>query len=210
MAVPVARALSSGQAFMAPEQRDLIEEAIRRDEKLLIRWLTKKLGDSDAARDVAQSVFMRVWAFAETSTVENPRALIFKAAGNLALNEIKRRNRFYQRHVTPSESAEKDALHNVASTAPSPETHASLREDVALILNAIHALPERPRQAFMMNRFDGLSYKEIAKTMGVSESSIEKYMIEALKQLRNVLNAERTKGEKIVTFPPIPDRRRKS
>ena len=54
---------------MAPEQRDLIEEAIRRDEKLLIRWLTKKLGDSDAARDVAQSVFMRVWAYAETSVL---------------------------------------------------------------------------------------------------------------------------------------------
>jgi hypothetical protein len=46
--------------------------------------------------------------------------------------------------------------------------------------------------------------------MGVSESSIEKYMIEALKQLRKVLNAERTTGEKIVTFAPIPDRRWKS
>ena len=195
---------------MAPEQRILIEDAIRRDEKLLIRWLTKKLGDADAARDVAQSVFMRVWAFAETAKVDNPRALIFKAAGNLALNEIKRRNRFYRRHVTPSEFAEDDALHNVASSAPSPEKHASLREDVTLILNAIHALPERPRQAFMMNRFDGLSYREIAKSMGVSESSIEKYMIEALKKLRLVLNAERSKGEKVVTFPSAPDRRRKS
>lgn len=198
------------QVFMAPEQRILIEDAIRRDEKLLIRWLTKKLGDADAARDVAQSVFMRVWAFAETARVDNPRALIFKAAGNLALNEIKRRNRFYRRHVTPSEFAEDDALHNVASSGPSPEKHASLREDVTLILNAIHALPERPRQAFMMNRFDGLSYREIAKSMGVSESSIEKYMIEALKKLRSVMNAERTKGEKIVTFPSAPDRRRKS
>ena len=195
---------------MAPEQRDLIVEAIRRDEKLLIRWLTKKLGDADAARDVAQTVFMRVWAFAETATVENPRALIFKAAGNLALNEIKRRNRYYRRHVTPSEFTESDALDNVACAAPSPEKNASLREDVVLILNAIHALPDRPRQAFMMNRFEGLSYREIAKAMGVSESSIEKYMIEALKRLRQVLNADRNKGEKILNFPPIPDRRRNS
>ncbi len=194
---------------MTPDQRALIEKAIRKDEKLLVRWLTKKLGDVDAARDVAQSVFMRVWAFAETSKVENPRALIFKAAGNLALNEIKRRNRFYQRHVTPGEFAENDPLHNVASLAPSPEKHASLRQDVAITLNAIDTLPDRPRQAFMMNRFDGLSYKEIAKAMAVSESSVEKYMIEALKQLRRVLDAERNAVAKIVNLPLGPDRRRK-
>ena len=194
---------------MPPEQRDAIERAIRRDEKLLIRWLTKKLGDADAAHDVAQSVFMRVWAFAETSRVENPRALIFKAAGNLALNEIKRRNRFYRRHVTPSEHSEEDALENVASPAPSPEMQTSARQDLKHIMLAIRALPDRPRQAFMMNRFDGLSYKEIAQSLGVSESSIEKYMIEALKRLRQALADEQRRGEKVVSFPSSPDRRRK-
>lgn len=198
---------------MRLEQKERIEQAIRRDEKLLIRWLTKKLGDADTARDVAQNVFLRVWAFAENAEVENPRALIFKAAANLALNEMKRRSRFNKRHVAPpSFEDEEDPFQYLASPAPSPEKHASLREDVALTLNAITELPPRPRQAFMMNRFDGLSYKEIARILEVSESSVEKYMIEALKRLRAALNnsdQEHTERSKVVRFPSLPGRRKR-
>lgn len=185
---------------MKPEQKAEIERAMRRDEKLLIRWLTQKLGDPDAARDVAQSVFLRVWAFAENSVVENPRALLFKTASNLALNELKRRNRFTSRHVEPGASSENDPLHNVASTSPSPEKQASLREDVSITLAAINALPDRLRRAFIMNRFEGRSYKEIADLMNVSESSIEKYMIEALKKLRATFDEDEENKSKVVKF----------
>ena len=184
---------------MNKEQQSRIEAAIREDEKVLVRWLTKKLRDSDAARDVAQTVFMRVWAFSETEIVENPRALIFKTASNLALNELKRRNRFDRRHVSSVDEEENDPLKNVASLAPSPEAQTSIREDVAITLEAIRALPDRPRRAFVMNRFDGLSYKQIAKNMSVSESSVEKYMIEALKILREKLRTD--VGATVLTFP---------
>jgi len=187
-------------ASMTPDQKAEIERAMRRDEKLLIRWLTQKLGDPDAARDVAQSVFLRVWAFAENSIVENPRALLFKTAGNLALNELKRRNRFTSRHVEPGTTSENDPLHNVASSSPSPEKQTSLREDVSITMAAINALPDRLRRAFIMNRFDGRSYKEIAELMNVSESSIEKYMIEALKKLRATFDEDEESKSKIVKF----------
>lgn len=172
---------------MTAEQRLLIENAIRRNEKMLIQWLTKKIGDPEAARDVAQSVFMRVWAYSEKTVVENPRALIFKTAHNLALNELKQRNRFNSRHVTSTEDDGGEVLDSVAMSAPSPEKQTSLREDVDIIMTAIDQLPARPRRAFILNRFDGLSYREIAEILQVSESSVEKYMIEALKRLRCVL-----------------------
>ncbi|MEO1241214.1 MAG: RNA polymerase sigma factor [Pseudomonadota bacterium] len=176
---------------------------MRQEEKLLIRWLTQKLGDPDSARDVVQSVFLRVWAFAENGVVENPRALLFKTAGNLALNELKRRNRFTRRHIEPGTTSENDPLHNVASSSPSPEKQASLREDVSITMAAIEALPDRPRRAFMMNRFDGLSYKEIAALMNVSESSVEKYMIEALKKLRSSMNEVALGKSKVIKFARV-------
>lgn len=178
---------------MTPEQRRRIEDAISQDEKLLTRWLTKKLGDADSARDVAQSVFLRIWSYSENVEIENPRALIFKTAANLALNELKRRSRHNQRYVEPPSFSAEDPVLQVASSAPSPEAQTSLREDVARILDAIAALPENPRQAFTMNRFDGLSYREIAIVLSVSESSVEKYMIEALKRLRNALRENTVK-----------------
>lgn len=171
---------------MTPEQTTRIEDAIRENEGVLVKWLTRRLGNSDDAVDVAQSVFLRVWSYAATAIVVNPRALIFKTAGNLATNELKRRNRFNRRHIMSSDNDD-DAFENIAAANPTPEKEASLREDVRNTLDAIDALPEPSRTAFRMNRFDGLSYREIAVRMKVSESSVEKYMIFALKTLRESL-----------------------
>lgn len=173
---------------MTPEQTARIESAIRENESMLVKWLTRRLGDPDAADDVAQSVFLRVWSYAATAMVVNPKALIFKTAGNLAINEMKRRNTFNRRHIMPSgKDDENDAIDNIASAGPTPEKETSLRQDVRKTLEAIENLPESARIAFTLNRFDGLSYREIAKRMKVSESSVEKYMIDALKRLRQAL-----------------------
>ena len=188
--------------MMTPEIRTELELTMRREEKLLGRWITKKLGDRDAADDVVQSVFMRVWAFAENNKIENPRALMFKAAANLAYNEIKRRNRFNRRHIVQNDNSKDDFLSSIASGEPSPEQQASLREDVTITLNAINSLPENSRRAFKMNRFDGLSYKEIALALNVSTSSVEKYMIQALKVLRAELSAQRQSSSKVVRLQP--------
>ncbi len=175
---------------MTPEQTTRIENAIRENENVLIRWLTKRLGDHDAASDVAQSVFLRVWVYAATDIVNNPRALIFKTAGNLAVNEMKRRKKFDRKHVATTDRDGQSTLQNIAAPGPTPEKDACLKEDVREMLEAIEALPEKPKRAFTMNRFDGLNYREIAKRMKVSESSVEKYMIDALKRLRQTLKNE--------------------
>ena len=195
---------------MTPDQKTEIEMAIRRDEKMLVRWLTRKLGDADAAHDVAQNVYLRVWAFAEHSEVENPRALIFKAASNLACNELRRRNKFDRRHLRTMPFSDNDPLENIVSTGPSPEKQATLKQDVEIVLRAIRELPDRPRRAFEMSRFDGLSYKEIAARMNVSESSVEKYMIEALKKLRVAVHDQQKSDEKIVQFPKERGQRKRT
>ncbi len=177
---------------MTPEQTAKLETAIRENEGVLVKWLTRRLGDPDAAGDVAQSVFLRVWSYAETAIVTNPKALLFKTAGNLAVNEMKRRNTFNRRHIMPSENDDDDAIKNIAAAGPNPEKQTSLRQDVKKTLDAIAALPEPARTAFQMSRFDGLSYREIAKRMKVSESSVEKYMILALKELRKALSEDQS------------------
>ena len=164
---------------MTEEQRRLIERAMRREEKLLVRWLTGKLGDRDTAQDVAQSVFLRVWKFAMEQTVENPRALIFKTAGNLAINEMKRRNLLNTRLVERSAHSDRDPIEVIASSAPSPEREISTRQELQPLMDTIHQLPERPRRAFMLNRFEGKNYTEISQILGVSKSSCLLYTSDA-------------------------------
>ena len=75
------------------------------------------------------------------------------------------------------------------SLAPSVEETVSHRQSLAVIEQALNALPEKCRRAFTLHRFDGLSYAEIAVTLGVSESMVEKHIIRALKALRASLKA---------------------
>jgi RNA polymerase sigma-70 factor (ECF subfamily) len=174
---------------MSPERQPEIERVYRHNEAMLVRWLTAKLGDADAARDVAQSTFIRVWSYASENEVSSPKSLIFKTAARLALNEIRRRNRFSKRNVFTNDlmENEENLPSNADHAGPSPEENAVLKQEAALTLSTIESLPPKIRLAFKLHRFDGLSYQQIADRMNVSKSSVEKYMIEALKSLREKL-----------------------
>src|SRR5690606_37723034 len=51
------------------------------------------------------------------------------------------------------------------------------------IMQYIRQLPDRMRSAFMLSRFQQMTYKEIAKTLGISVVAVEKSMMKALKRL---------------------------
>jgi RNA polymerase sigma-70 factor (ECF subfamily) len=163
----------------AGQKRD-IEAALVKNRGVLLKWLTARLGNASDADDVLQAVYVRVWAYADTALIDNPRALIFKAAARLATNELVRRARGLTRH----DDASDEAIEALPTADPNPEQQALLKQDVERTLAAISDLPPRVRQAFELSRFDGKTYAEIAVDLGVSESSVEKYIIDALKRLR--------------------------
>ncbi len=161
-----------------------IERAIRKHDRVLVRWLAQKFGDVETARDIAQSAYLRVWRYAQTQPIDNLQALIFKTAANLAANEFRARKRMKTFTQEPAKDSPENAIELMACPGPSPETTAVAREEVAASLRAIDALPQQARRAFVLSRFEEKTYREIAIILGVSESSIEKYIIAALKALR--------------------------
>ena len=76
----------------------------------------------------------------------------------------------------------------------SPEQIVSGREKLARIFAAVDALPDKCRQAFLLHRSSGLSYGDIAKELGVSVSSVEKYILQALKACREALESYYAEG----------------
>ena len=170
------------------EQRTklLIERVIRQEEKKIISFLTKILADAETAGDIAQSAFLKTWEFAEREHIDNPKGFIFKTASNLAKNEIRRRVRNSKIYLETSNSTNDDLEYEAESAHPTPERCASLREDVFLITEAINGLPKKARRAFILSRFEGLSYRQISVLLDVSESSVEKYIMAALQKLRVV------------------------
>lgn len=136
-------------------------------------WLRKKLGCSQRAADLAHDAFIRVLTLAEPQNLKEPRAFLTTTATRLLIDGARRRK-------IEHAYLEELALNAEEGSIPSPEAiHAALQilEKISVMLEG---LPAKPREAFLLNRLDGLSYSEIAQVIGVSASMVKQYMASVL------------------------------
>ncbi|MCG3169782.1 MAG: putative RNA polymerase sigma factor FecI [Pseudomonadales bacterium] len=163
---------------------ELLEELIGNHREALVRFLARKLGSVEDAQDIAQEAFMRLHHLDLANELNNARAFLFQVASNLAIDQLRRR-RLHARYLED----EGARLGNTAAQQDpgGPEQLATASEQLRLVYRAIDNLPARCREALMLHRVRGLSYGEIAREMGVSVSSVEKYILDALRHCRDQL-----------------------
>ena len=144
--------------------------------------------------DFTQETFIRLYRLEHPDQLDNARAFLFQVASNLAVDQLRRRSLHFR--FLKSESAEMgDGMEGSGDTA-SPEQIVSSREKLDRIYQAVDRLPEKCRQAFLLHRTSGLSYSDIALELGVSVSSVEKYILQALKECRQELARYSEEGQK--------------
>lgn len=154
----------------------------------LQRYLARKLDSPEDAAEIAQETFLRLHRLQSPETLDNARAYLFQTATNLATDQLRRRSlhhRFLMRERGGLGPVEDGSAGN-ASTV-SPEHILAARQKLRSIYQAVEELPIHVRQAFLLHRRSGLSYEEIATEMGVSVSSVEKYILQALRHCRRQL-----------------------
>lgn len=162
---------------MSKKLRPQLGRVARDTNEALVRRLTVRLKDPEAARDVMQDAYVRLMGVQEDRQIANPAAFLYRTAQNLALDRLRadkrraRRDEALAKAQQPCDSAD-------------PETVTAARQDLARMRDAINALPPKCRLAFIRHRFDGRSYPEIAAELGVSVSMVEKYIMRALKACR--------------------------
>jgi RNA polymerase sigma factor (sigma-70 family) len=153
----------------------------------LERYLARKLDNPADASDVAQEAFLRLHRLQQPEQLENPRAFLFQVASNLAIDQLRRRS-LHQKFLNNEQNQSfVDEPVDINANGISPEQLLSAREKLEHIYAAIEELPDNCKQAFLMHRNTGMSYSDIAGELGVSVSSIEKYILQALKHCRLAL-----------------------
>ncbi|MEZ5892971.1 MAG: sigma-70 family RNA polymerase sigma factor [Parvularculaceae bacterium] len=185
--------------------RSEIDNAFREESDLLLRWLISRLGNRHDAEDVMQNCYLRILAFSEENHIDNARALIFRTASNLAIDEIRRRKRARTSTMSPEADEERELIANIDSGAPDCEKMLMTREDITEAIEALDAHPPNVKRSFILSRVDGKTYAEIADALGVSISAVEKYMIKAVKTLRG-LKVEQNRQEGVPPSLPEPSR----
>jgi len=163
-----------------------VESLYRRNETDLKSFVKRRI-DGDGAVDVddiVQEAFLRIATHRDAEQLRNPRGFLFRVARNLIFDTLRRGK---VRKDYANAQASDDAGRISQRNAGSAEQSVSARQDLELILEAVDSLPPRCRQVFLMQREEELSYAQIARRLGISESMVQKHMSKALVILGEVL-----------------------
>lgn len=139
------------------------------------RWLGRQGLCPADCDDMVQEAYCRIAALADVGHIASPRGYLFQVLRNL-LNEQWRRNR-----VVPLLAFTEALASSVEDEEPLADRIAAGRSELALVERLIAALPERCRQIFVWKRVEGLSQREIAGRLGVSETVVENDVMKGLR-----------------------------
>ena len=158
------------------------ERLFREYHAMLVRYLTRRLGDRDWAEEVAQETFVR--ALRQESIV-NERSWVFAVANNLVRDDARRASR--QRRQLELMAAE--AREQEREPAPEPlEITLEMTQETADARRALETLAERDRHALLMKE-EGLDYGEIAEVLGIEKSSVGTTLSRARRRLAETYEA---------------------
>ena len=148
----------------------------------LLLFLTRRMNDRQRAADVAQETWLKLVKIDEQDVpVVHARSFIFRVAGNLAIDTLRREQR------QESNLGDSDAAVQLVCPAPAPEATLLARERLAMLDEALLQLSDNARQALLLNRVEGLTQAQIAQRLGVSDSMVAKYIGQALRHCRDWL-----------------------
>jgi RNA polymerase sigma factor (sigma-70 family) len=148
----------------------------------LIRYFRVRLQSDEAAEDLVQDIYLKI-STPSALEIGNPTAYLFRLGTNLMLDRLKVQRRAARRESDWQGIHSSDAGgESIADASPADDV-ADARQRLRRIIEVVNDLPAPVREAFRLHKLEGLSHAETAQAMGVSRSTIEKYMMTCLKRV---------------------------
>jgi RNA polymerase sigma factor (sigma-70 family) len=141
--------------------------------------------------DGIQETYARLLSLPDGALVgiRHPDAFLFAAARNVALEWVRRERMIFRDPMAESGAA------SVLDERPSAYEQLSTRQELNLLARAVASLPERCRQVLTLRKLYGLSQKEIAARLGISENTVEKHTANGVRLCADYLYAFQTDAD---------------
>lgn len=175
---------ASGANMLAPEVKDWFVHEVLPLEAMLMHFLQQNWRNKSDHEDFRQDIYARVLDAAKLGIPEKAKPFVFATARNLLINHVLREQ------IVPFDAvADLDSL-SISSDAPGPDRSAIARDELRKLATALDRLPPRCREAVLLRRLEGLSRREIAERMGVSENTVADHIRNGMNTLADMLLGE--------------------
>ncbi|MXP26683.1 sigma-70 family RNA polymerase sigma factor [Altererythrobacter indicus] len=154
------------------ESGQILQQCLR-----AVRGFFMKRVQASDVDDMVQNVALRIQTHLAAERIDNPERYVFQVARSVLVDHHRKNvSRMSGQHETLE-----DWHHPVEEL--SPERILAGTDELQHVLNALQLLPVRTRQAFVLHRFEHLSYSDIALQMEISVSAVEKHIMRAIRKL---------------------------
>jgi len=156
------------------------EKLFREHFTALCYFAQKYLGDIDSSKEIVHNVFIKIWENRTEFDWEKPaKSYLFTSVYNRSLNYLRDSRKFVS-----TDSA--GFQNNPGDNSPFTDSM-EVAELESRIKLALAKLPEKCREVFELNRFEGKKYTEVAEQLNISVKTVETQMSKALKVLKEEL-----------------------
>jgi len=155
-------------------------------EAMLMHFLQKNWRNRSDLEDFRQDIYEHVLEAAEREIPERAKPFVFTTARNLLISRLRKEN------IVPIEIvADLDVL-GIAADEPAQDRSLFARDVLRRLQSALDRLPPRCREAVILKRIEGLSQREIAHRMGISERVVGNYVADGMSVLADMVYGEQT------------------
>jgi RNA polymerase sigma factor (sigma-70 family) len=150
-----------------PDDKLWFTQELLPHEPMLRAWLRNRFPSLPDIDDLVQEAYTRVLRARAAAPIASPKAFLFATARNVALDLCRREQVAGLQSITEMEKQ------SVLEDVPGALETVSRHQELELLTQAIQSLPERCRQVLTLRKIYGLSQKEIAAQLGISEHTVE-------------------------------------
>ena len=150
-------------------------------EGVLKRFLRRNWRDEDDLPDLRQEVYARLLEGCAVARPDSAQAFMLSIARNLLIDRTRR-----ARIVSIETFADMDAL-EISAESVTIERQLMARSELQLLQRALQQLPPRCRQVVELRKIEGLSQREVAQQMGITENTVERQVSLGVRALADAM-----------------------
>jgi RNA polymerase sigma-70 factor (ECF subfamily) len=133
--------------------------------------------------DVVQESLLRIWRVRLEKPIRSGRSFLFQVARRIAIDVVRRQR------SGPFVAIDLATAESVPCAAPGNDEAAARQDDLALLTRAFEDMPPRRREVMLLRKIEGVSQKEIASRLGITEAAVQIHVVRGLRGLERFFEA---------------------